>query len=478
MLNTIALAAAVASAPAGVEITVYNQGFALVKEQRRFDLRQGRQLVAVEDVAELIETNSVAVSQVGAKTFQVLEQNYQYDLISPVAILNKAVGGTIALNRVLPDGRKERIVGTLLSSPTAMVSDANGNVMPTWQGMVVRTEDGRILLNPTGEIEVTSLPEGLISKPTLIWDIESQRAGSAEVELSYITQGTSWKSDYVLYLRQDGKQGDFRGWCTITNNSGATWQDAKLKLLAGEVMRAAPRLGRGGFGGGGFEQTKAMDAGFAEESFAEYHLYTLQRPATVRNREIKQVTMMEAAEVPVTKKLVIDAMRNYGAQMPGEGEVGTGRMRPLFLIELTNDKASQLGMPLPAGTFKVYQKDSGGAVQLLGEDSIQHTPREEKISLAVGRSFDVVADRKRTKFEWITRSRSRDGMRQTFVIEVRNRKETAETVHVYERHWGEWKITQESAPHKKLDSETAEWVLSLKANETVQLEYTVETYWP
>jgi len=220
------------------------------------------------------------------------------------------------------------------------------------------------------------------------------------------------------------------------------------------------------------------DAGFAEESFAEYHLYTLQRPANVRNNEIKQITMMEAASVPVTKKLVIDAMRNYGAIPPGEGEIGTGEMRPLFLIELKNDKASQLGMPLPAGTFKVYQKDSSGSVQLLGEDSINHTPRDEKISLAVGRSFDIVADRKRTKFEWLTLRRSRDGMRQTFQIELRNRKETPETVHVLERHWGEWKITQESAAHKKLDSETAEWVLTLAAGQTMTLEYTVETYWP
>ncbi len=475
MTGMIALATALAAT--NVEVTVYNQGFALVKEQRRFDLRQGRQQVAVEDVAQMIETNSVAVSQVGAKTFQVLEQNYQYDLISPVAILNKAVGGQIALNRVLPNGTKERVVGTLLSSPTAMVSDANGNVSPTWQGMVVRTDDGRILLNPTGEIEVTSLPEGLISKPTLLWDIESAQAGPADVELSYITQGTSWKSDYVLYLGQDGKSGDFRGWCTITNNSGATWKDAKLKLLAGEVMRAqAPAMMRRG-GGREMALGAMEDKGFAEESFAEYHLYTLQRPANVRNNEIKQITMMEAAGVPVTKKLVIDAMRNYGAQMPGEGEIGTGQLRPLFLIELKNDKASQLGMPLPAGTFKVYQKDSSGAVQLLGEDSINHTPRDEKISLAVGRSFDIVADRKRESFEWLTRRRSRDGMRQKFEIELRNRKETPETVHVLERHWGEWKITQESAPHKKLDSETAEWVLTLAAGQTVTLEYTVETYW-
>lgn len=477
MIGLNLLVTILASAPTGVEVTVYNQGFALVKEQRKFDLRQGRQQVAVEDVAQMIETNSVAVSQVGAKTFSVLEQNYQYDLISPVAILNKAVGGTIALNRVLPNGTKERITGTLLSSPTAMVSDANGNVSPTWQGMVLRTDDGRILLNPTGEIEVTSLPEGLISKPTLLWDIESASAGPASVELSYITQGTRWKSDYVLYLDKDGKGGDFRGWCTITNNSGATWKDAKLKLLAGEVMRAERPMTRGGGFGGNIEGALA-DKGFAEESFAEYHLYTLQRPATVKNKEIKQISMMEAAGVPVAKKLVIDSMRNYGAQMPGEGEVGTGQMRPLFLIELTNNEASKLGMPLPAGTFKVYQKDSSGSVQLLGEDSINHTPRKEKISLAVGRSFDIVADRKRTKFEWLSRGRSRDGMRQTFEIEVRNRKQTPETVHVYERHWGEWKVTQESHTHKRLDNETAEWVLALKENETVKLTYTVETYWP
>src|SRR6185503_542196 len=236
--------------------------------------------VAVEDVAAQIETNSVGIkSLTDHEGFSVLEQNYQYDLISPIAILNKAVGKQIRFHRVLPNGAKEVLTGILVSSPTAVVGDAEGGGTTTWNGMVIKTDDGRIILNPSGEIEVSSLPEGLISKPTLLWEIEAATARTHTVELSYLTRGMSWAADYVLTLDGAGK-GDLRGWVTMTNNSGATFVEAKLKLLAGDVQRAnqppmAPR------GGGRFETMKAADAGFAEEALFEYHLYTLQRPATI-----------------------------------------------------------------------------------------------------------------------------------------------------------------------------------------------------
>jgi hypothetical protein len=480
-MTLAALAAASAmSAPTQVELTIYNAGFALVKEQRGMSLRSGQQQVAVEDVAELIEANSVSIrSLTDPGSFVVLEQNYQYDLISVTAILAKAVGKPIVFNRVLPNGERERVSGTLMSAPTAAVSDADGRSGTTWNGMVVRTDDGRILLNPSGEIEVGSMPDGLISKPTLLWEIDSTKAGDQQVELSYLTQGMSWKSDYVLSLDQAGKVGDFKGWVTLTNNSGASFAGAKLKLLAGEVFRQQRAPGRGGGGREDMAMKAAAADQFQEEQFADYHLYTLQRPATVRNREIKQVSLLEAMGVPVTKKLVVDPMSGYGQYYPSEGEIGTGEFKPVVQIQFRNDKASQMGMPLPMGTVKVFQRDGSGSLQMLGEASIDHTPKDELVSLPVGRAFDVVVARKRTSFEWITRPPRgyQRGTRETFEVEFRNRKDTADTVHFYERHWGEFKVSESSHAHTRPESQTLEFVVSLKPNEVKKVTFTIETLW-
>ena len=373
MVFAYALATVLASvqAESGTELTVYNQGFALVKDVRVLNLTAGRQDVRIEDVAQQIEPSSVGIRSISAPgSFEVLEQNYQYDLINTQAILRKAVGQTIVLNRILPNGQKERVTGTLMSAPE--------------QGMVIRTEDGRILLNPSGEVEVSSIPAGLISKPSLLWDVIAKQAGENRVELSYITQGIRWNADYVLSLDKAGAQGDLKGWVTLNNGSGATFTNAKLKLLAGDVARA-PKTAPGARGAGGAEM--AADGGFQQEQFADYHLYTLQRPATVRQNEMKQVSLLEAFDVKVKKRLIVDAMRAYGGYRPQEeGAMGTGPIKPQIRIEVANTKANQMGMPLPMGRFKVFQRDSSGAVQLLGEESITRHATRRSPSSSAGRS--------------------------------------------------------------------------------------------
>ncbi|MEQ1932526.1 MAG: hypothetical protein ABL962_01415 [Fimbriimonadaceae bacterium] len=372
------------------EVTVYNGGFGFVKEVRSLTLKAGVQSVAVADVPSLIETNSVAIrSLTSAGSFDVLEQNYQYDLINAQAILDKAVGGRIRLHRVLPNGQKEVVEGTLMSSPTAIV---NGGT--TYNGMVIQTLDGRILINPTGEIEVTSIPDGMISKPTLLWLLDSHRAGSNQIELSYLTQGMNWSSDYVMTLGESSKA-DFRGWVTLNNNSGAPYKNAKLKLIAGDVNRVTNIPGN-------FARSKnkapfemsAMAAPFKEESLFEYHLYTLQRPATLKNNEQKQVSLLEATGITYQKKLIVDSMMNFGMYYPSEGAIGVGDIKPLVKVEFLNKKENNLGMALPKGKVKVYQRDKSGSVQMVGEDQIDHTPKDERISLTIGRSFDVRATRK------------------------------------------------------------------------------------
>ncbi len=464
MIHAAALAAIVTAGPTATELTVYNQGFALVKETRTMDLRSGRQLVNVEDVAERIEPNSVAIKSLSAPgSFTILEQNYQYDLIGVTAILNKAVGHKITLHRVLPNGDRETIRGTLLSSPA--------------NGMVVQADDGRILLNPSGEITVDSMPEGLISKPTLVWDLESSKAGSNTIELSYLTQGIGWTCDYVMALEKDGATGDFKGWVRLDNQSGANFANSTLKLLAGDVQRVQPnQMGRSR---GGYDAAPmaAAKESFAEEQFADYHLYTLQRPATVKNNEAKQVSLLEAFGVPVRKKLILDPMRSYGGWRPQEGEVGTGAMKPQIRIEFKNDQASRMGMPLPQGTVKVFQRDKSGSLQLLGEDAIAHTPKDEMISLVVGRAFDVLGERKRTKFDYVRDGKTIRGANETFVIELRNRKDTPDSVTCIERFWGDYKVTNPSMAYKQLDSNTFQFEVPLKANEVKTVTFTVESRW-
>ncbi len=471
MIWNMAIGAMLASAAGGTEVTIYNQGFGLVKENRQFELRQGRQNVSVEDVAAMIEPASVGIrSLTDPNSFEVLEQNYQYDLISPIAILNKSVGQKVRLIRTIGQ-QKDILEGTLISSPTAIVGSPDGGSHSTYNGMVIRTDDGRIVLDPTGEVEVRTLPEGLISKPTLLWNINATKAGSNQVELSYLTQGINWNADYVFTLDGEGKA-DLKGWVTINNQSGATYRDAKLKLLAGDVQRAQPNFQRAPGGRGGME-AKVSDMAFQQEAFFEYHLYTLQRPATIRNREIKQLSLLEGKGIKVEKKLIIDAMRDFGIYYPSEGEIGTGNIKPVVRVEFVNSKENNLGMPLPKGKFKVYQRDKSGSVQMLGEDQIDHTPKDERLSLVVGKSFDVVASRKRMNFKRINSTT----FEQTFEIEIRNRKEVPETVYLLERHYGDWKVTGNSMPFEKMDAMTMQFVVKLQAGQVQKVTYTVRTQW-
>ncbi len=467
MIGLIA-AALLASGPTQTELTIYNQGFGLVKEIRDLNLKQGRQRVAIEDVASLIDPTSVSFHSVTNKdAFSILEQNYQFDLINPVAILNKSVGQKIRFIRTIGN-QKDILTGTLLSAPTSIVANPGGGSQQTYNGMVIRTDDNRIVLDPSGEVEVSSVPAGLISKPTLMWDLEAQRAGDNKVELSYISNGLNWNADYVVTLNGAGK-GDIQGWVTLSNTSGATWENANLKLLAGDVhtvdnVRRSMKSMSGGFGGAG-------RGGFVEETLFEYHLYTLQRPATVRQNETKQLSLLQGQDVPIEKKLIVDSIAN--AYYPSEGEIGTGDVKPQVRLEFVNNKESGLGMPLPKGKMRVYQRDKSGSVQLLGEDQIDHTPRNERVSLVIGKSFDVVSTRKRMSF---TKINDRF-YRETFQIELRNRKETSETVNVLERHWWDWKIVEKSQEFAKLDANTALFVVNLKPNETKKVVYTVETKW-
>lgn len=465
------LAASAMLAPNTTELTVYNQGLGFIKEVRNVKLKKGLQNVTVEDVAQLIDASSVALKCLNNPgSVSVLEQNYQYDLISPMAILNKSVGKRVRFTRAMGN-TKESIEGILISSPTAVTNSGDG-ASYTYNGLVIKANDGRIILSPIGEIDVLELPEGLISKPSLLWMLESDKDQDANMELSYLTNGFSWNANYVFTIDEKGF-GDMQGWVSMTNNSGLSFENAKLKLLAGDVNVIRPR-NRGGFAGAGAPETMKMaDAAMSEESLFEYHLYTLGRPATVKNKETKQLNLLEGLAVPFKKQIIFDSMAGYDNYYPNEGNIGVGALSPMVKIKFVNDEKSHLGMPMPAGKVRLYSRDGSGSVQFVGEDQINHTPRDEKISLTVGRSFDVRADRKRTDFKRLTQN----SVRESFEIEVRNRKKTDETVYLYERHWGDWKVTDKSDNFVKEDANTMVFELKLKAGEERKITYSVDTKW-
>lgn len=479
MLHPLLTAGALlATAPISVEITVYNANFALVKEVRQFTLQANRQELRVEDVAAQIDPTSVSFRSLTPDSpIEVYEQNYQYDLLSPTSILEKSVGKTIRLHQLLETGQVVTTEGVLLSSPTAVVNSGGGGYQ-TYNGLVLRTTDGRIILNPSGMIEVLEMPRGLISRPTLMWDVAAAKAGLHQVEVAYLTGEISWSAEYVMTLDPNDTKANFNGWVTLNNRSGATYENAKLKLIAGDVRRIMPAP-RGGFGGGAprMEMAKAADQ-FVEEGLFEYHMYTLQRPATVRNKETKQIALLGAEDVAVRKELIFEGQRSvwqgYGnTYRPGQGYATDPSVKVNIMVEMINSEKNGLGIPLPKGKVRVYKRDASGSVQMVGEDLIDHTPREEKIRLYVGDAFDIVGERKRTDFKII----SPRVVQETFEIRLRNRKRVAETVRVVEHAWAEWSILSETMPHKKSDSNTFEYLVTLQPDKEVVITYTVQTSW-
>lgn len=463
MLATI-LAAGILT-PGSTEITIYNQGLGFVKDVRTVSLRKGSQDVVIDDVAQQIDATSVGLKCLNNPgSVSVLEQNYQFDLISPNAILNKSVGKRVRFTRTVGT-KKETLEGVLLSAPTTIVSAGNGSE-GTYNGLVIKADDGRIILSPEGEVDVLDLPGGLISKPSLLWQVDSSVDQDAKMELSYLTGGMSWSANYVLTLGSQGT-GDLKGWVTLNNQSGLSFQDAKLKLLAGEVNLADERQVQGRFRDGVVSSLKAKSENdFKEEGFFEYHLYTLQRPATVKNKEVKQLSLLEGFNIPIRKVLTF---HNYA--YAGEGAYNNADQAAAVSLKFVNDQKSHLGMPLPAGKMRFFQRDAAGSLQFLGEDQIKHTPKDEKLSLNIGKAFDLKGSHKRTSYTKLSKSSSRS----SYEVEVRNRKKTAETVYVYEHLSGSWKVTAKSNDFVKEDSNTIVFEVKLKAGETKTVKYTVDS---
>ncbi|AKB53734.1 MULTISPECIES: DUF4139 domain-containing protein [Methanosarcina] len=424
----------------GTEVTVYNNNLALVKEKRELDLDSGVNRVEYKDVAALIDPTSVMFEDTKNKNTVVLEQNYEYDLMSSQELLGKFLDKEITVT--------EKEGGTY----TGVLMSYDDN-----KGLVLRLSAGKVVT--LSEISKVEFPDsaGLLTKPTLIWQVYSTAAGKRDVLTSYLTNGMSWKANYIVKTSADDKKADIQGWVTVNNEAGTTYENAKLKLVAGEVNRVtAPQEtpARKAVAEEGVAYDEAVES-FVEESFFEYHLYTLQRPATLRNNQVKQLSLLSVNSVPVEKELVFDVSKSSNVQVA---------------LSLNNSKEKGLGMPLPAGVLRVYKTDSEGQLQFLGEDNIKHTPKDEEIKVVVGNSFDVTGKRTQINYDKI----SSNVWKESYETEIKNHKSESQKVKIVENFYGDWEITTTSDPYEKKDAYTAEWEITIPADGSKKVTYTVE----
>lgn len=424
-----------------LRITVYNSNLALVRDVRTLDVPKGQGTIEVSDIPAQLDPTSVHFKAQSGEV-NVLEQNFQYDLAGADRILQRYLDAPV--EAVLKDGALKS--GTLLSYDGG--------------ALVLKGEDGSVNLvsrDAAVDLRFPKLPEGLRTKPTLVWLLQSPQGGPLPIELSYLTAGVSWHAEYVAVTNEEDTSMDLSAWVSLENNSGASYPEADLQLVAGDVARVQPE--RGPMPASPMMMAKtARDGGsqgFEEETFFEYHLYTLDRKTTIADKETKQVALFPPATAPIRK------IYEYNGQRDDK--------KVRVILEAENRKDLGLGMPLPAGTVRVYKKDSHASLQFVGEDHIDHTPKNEKIRLGVGKAFDVVGERKDLSVNRISDRVSE----RSVEVRLRNRKTEKIQVVVQESCYGDWSITTSSIPGIKKDASTAEFRVDVAPDSESVLTFTI-----
>jgi len=439
-----------------VAVTIYNENLALVKDTRKVKLIGGEGRLAWRDVSARIRPETALLRNLThAKGFYLIEQNFDFDLLTPQKLLEKYVGQSVTVIRTHPT--------------TGADSREEATVLATNGGVVLKYAD-RIETGVPGRLAFKSVPENLRDRPTLVISLNAAQNADDTLELSYLSGGLAWKADYVAELSKNDDKLDLNGWVTLTNTSGASYLNAKLQLVAGDVNRVRDEMVGAGEG---FQLKKAMPMAapkMAEESLFEYHLYTLDRPTTIAENQTKQVALLSASSVPTTKEFMLRGADYY--YRSSYGDIGQ-KMKVGVFVEFDN-KGGNLGVPLPKGVVRVYKKDSAGNAQFVGEDRIDHTPKNEKVRLKLGDAFDVTADKKQTSFEKIAgTSRYNYIFDAAFEMVLKNAKDEVVTVKVIEPIPGDWQMQSESHPHVKEASNTAVWQVTIPANGKTKLTYKV-----
>jgi hypothetical protein len=448
-------------------------GYAMIRDVRPMELAKGRSTVRFADVAALIDPTTVSFTALSDQSAAVLEQNYQFDLVSNEKLLEKFIDREVAATVIRGD-KPETVRGTLLSSQPGM--------------LVLRHEDGSVeVVSGYVSLQLPSLPQGLITRPTLVWDVASTTGGSQLVRVGYQTSGITWWTDYnLVYDEKTANSGtvDVNAWVSILNQSGAGYPEARLKLIAGDVHRAPQPMQD--YRMRSMEMNMAApaaDPGFEEKAFFEYHLYTLGRPATLPDNSTKQIELFPAAHgVPVDKVLVYDGLGEnfwYGGNAPmAEASYGVQSKKEVNIyLRFKNDKESGMGMPLPSGRIRVSKLDSAdGSLEFIGEDVIKHTPRDEEVLVKMGNAFDVVGERIQVSFSPEVGRRT---IEEAIEVRVRNHKEEAVDVVIQERlyRWMNWEIVKKTHEFKKLDAQMVHFPVSIEPGGEAVVRYTVRYTW-
>jgi hypothetical protein len=427
---------------AEVGLTVYNMDLALVKDVRQLDLKTGVYTLQFTDVAAAIDPTSVSFSvQDDPEKVQILEQNFQYDLVGADKILSKYLDRQI---QVITE-KDQLFEGTLLS---------------TAGGLTLMEPDGKIRIiarEGVRDMSFPELPEGLITRPTLVWLLDSELSGKHPCEVRYLTKKINWHAEYVATVSADDDQLNLAGWVSIDNRSGTTYENARLKLIAGDVHMVPEPRPRGGWEMeyGDAAVISGAPPAFEEKAFFEYHLYTLTRPATVRDNEIKQLSLFAPADVTTRKIFTYDGAR--------EGK------KVRVNLEFKNSPAAGLGIPLPKGKIRVMKADEDGSLEFVGEDQIDHTPKDEKVRVYLGNAFDIVGERTVKDHRRVTQRITEEDI----TISLRNRKDEAVTITVIEHLRGDWEIRAASMDFRKKDAYTVEFDVQVRTDEEVTLTFTV-----
>jgi hypothetical protein len=436
-------------------VTVYNSNVALVRDIRELRLASGISELRFMDIAATINPATVHFrSLTQPAVLSVLEQNYEYDLLEPDKLLRKYVGRDVTLVRMRQQGgttTPEEVTARLLSYNNA----------PVW-----RIGNEIVTGMNTDHIRFPELPGNLYARPTLIWTLDNTGTERHRVEAAYLAGKMAWAADYVLNVGRDDKTADLDGWVTLTNGSGTAFPNARLQLVAGDLNRVRQGLAGGAVAARALEERSAA-APMAQEAFSDYHLYTLARKTTINNNETKQVTMLEGTGIPVVKRYVVEGQNFYyrNASHPGSAIKDVVQV----YYQFKNEQRGGLGVPMPAGVIRVYQADSRGGVQFVGEDRIGHTPKDEILNLKIGNAFDVVSERKQVDFQRI----STNTHEVEFEITLRNHKTTPIAVEVNEPVSGTWRMVRSSHEWTKTEAWAAQFTVPVATDGTATLRYRV-----
>jgi hypothetical protein len=464
------------AALAGPQVTIYNDGFASVKENRELNVTDGVSEVRVNDMSRQLEPDSVMLRELSEKPFglRILEQSFVNDPLTEGLLLYQLEGQTIRFEEKRENGTIKETNGKIIRS--GFVPGSGAIEQP-----IIESE-GAIRFSLPGQPVFEGLDSAAFLKPSLVWQIAAKKAGSCPIEVAYITAGMSWEATYNLVAPAEGGDVfDLSGWISLRNNTGKTFEDADIKLIAGDVAKVRPHYRYekryAGFAAADMSLSEAMPE---ERSFDEFHLYTLPNPVLLRNNELKQVEFIRTSGVKGLRYYVYNPMigYRYGGGVVNDPDYGTQADKKVGVrIEISNSETNKLGVPLPKGRMRLYRTDDkDGRREFTGENEMDHLPKNELLKLDMGNAFDLVGERTRKDFSVNT---SAQRMTETFEIKLRNRKDIPVEIRVVEPLYrcANCKITGPSMAFAKIDSNTIEFRAPVAADGETVITYTVQYWW-